>query len=48
MYLNVGLCTSTDTTSSYKNSIFGKLEHFLYIQETFQLGLNIKVTKIDV
>lgn len=32
----------------YWYSIFGKLEHFLYLQETFQLGLNIAVTKIDV
>jgi hypothetical protein len=38
MYMNVGLYTSANTTSSYKNPNFGKLENFLYIQENFQLG----------
>ena len=43
--MNVDLCTSANTTSSYKNTIFGKLERVLYFQETFQLGPNIKIKK---
>ena len=45
VYMNVDLCTSANTTSSYKNTIFGKLERVLYFQETFQLGPNIKIKK---
>jgi len=48
MCKNVGLCSSANTTSSYKNSIFGKLGRVLYFQETFQLGPNVKIKKIDM
>lgn len=48
MCKNVGLCSSANTTSSYKNSIFGKLGHVLYFQETFQLGPNVKIKIIDM
>ena len=46
--MNVGLCASANINSNYKNSIFGKLERVLYFQETFHLGPNIQIKKIEM
>jgi hypothetical protein len=41
--MDAGVGASPNNTGVFKNSISGKLEHFSYFQETFQLDLNLKM-----